>query len=85
MALLLQNYSETLHYLCQLTSLVIIAVVYIYYTNVFVYHYYVISVSLTSLVSFPLLLLGHQVAMWPINSIRRYGVNNVCFTFETGR
>ena len=22
---------------------------------------------------------------WPIGSLRRYGVNNVCFTIETGR
>ena len=30
-------------------------------------------------------LIIQQIAAWPIYSIRRYGVNNVCFTFETGR
>ncbi|XP_019849803.1 PREDICTED: uncharacterized protein LOC109580748 isoform X1 [Amphimedon queenslandica] len=28
---------------------------------------------------------GQPLMSWSISSIRRYGVNNVCFTFETGR
>lgn len=28
---------------------------------------------------------GQQLVAWPIGSLRRYGVNNVCFTIEAGR
>jgi hypothetical protein len=32
-----------------------------------------------------LIQTGQLVGTWPIHSIKRYGVNNVCFTFESGR
>ena len=38
-------------------------------------------------ITLPLCFLytGQELVMWPIGSLRRYGVNNVCFTIVTGR
>lgn len=43
--------------------------------------------NLSHKLSFNLLLIfpGVQLVSWNIGSLRRYGVNNVCFTFDTGR